>query len=147
VTYSKQDFFRELDEIIAEPIFVGDSVDDLKEEINVNMWWIGATAEVLETLSVNEILDFIVQLTDNRREKMRQANTDHGMYFYLWFDDQAGQLRFNLISDFHTDLPFGATLNIIDTPVAIVGDFLTQYVAPSPRPDPYVLDVFMAHLI
>jgi hypothetical protein len=145
--YSKSDFLNDLDAILAENIVVGASIDDLQTEIDANMWWITASADVLESLSPNELLDFVMRLTDDRRAKIRHSNADHGMYFYLWFDEQAYQLRFSLISDMHTELPFGATLNIIDTPVPIVGAFLTDYLTSAPRLDVYVLDVYVSHLI
>ena len=54
------------------------------------------------------ILILFERIIENRQQQLDQANTDHGMIFYLWFDELALQLRFNLISDAHERLPFGA---------------------------------------
>ena len=44
--------------------------------------------------------------------------------FYAWFDEQAGQLRFNLLSDVHEDLPFGCRIRKHTTLTPILKQFL-----------------------
>ncbi|MCB0752471.1 MAG: hypothetical protein KDC52_13445 [Ignavibacteriae bacterium] len=47
------------------------------------------------------------------------------MLFYVWFDEQASQLRLNLISAEHTIPPFGAEVK--HAPLQeIISDFLTS---------------------
>jgi hypothetical protein len=35
--------------------------------------------------------------------------------FYLWFDQQSSQLCFNLLSSDNIELPFGCTVNIVES--------------------------------
>lgn len=41
------------------------------------------------------------------------------MIFYTWFDEQASQLRFSLISDLHEKLPFRSEIIWTDLPTLI----------------------------
>ncbi|WP_460014446.1 hypothetical protein [Lysinibacillus sp. CTST325] len=47
------------------------------------------------------------------------------MLFYVWFDRQAAQLRFNLILDYDFKLPFGCEIEIIDNLERIIEEFLS----------------------
>src|SRR5687768_10939681 len=96
------------DNIIHDTLFIGQTVDDLKQEIQTNSWRISMTQEERASISQEDLLNFFYAVIDNRREQMQHSHCNHGMWFYVWHDQQASQLRFSLISDFHTELPFGA---------------------------------------
>jgi len=66
----------------------------------------------------------LAKVVENRQQQLDQGNSNHGMIFYLWFDEQALQLRFNLISDFHERLPFTCQLNVLPTPGPILDRYL-----------------------
>ncbi|NER17539.1 hypothetical protein GWK10_09980 [Spongiivirga citrea] len=46
------------------------------------------------------------------------------MIFYLWFDEQAGQIRFNLINENHSKLPFTSKVEFAENQKIIISDFL-----------------------
>jgi hypothetical protein len=46
------------------------------------------------------------------------------MLFYVWFDWQAAQLRFNLISDYESKLPFSLEIETINNLKPIIEEFL-----------------------
>lgn len=48
------------------------------------------------------------------------------MFFYVWFDVLAVQLRFSLISTMHEKLPFGCKLEILDDIQPIIASFLNN---------------------
>ena len=47
------------------------------------------------------------------------------MLFYVWFDWQAAQLRFNFISDYNSNLLFGCKIETIDNIKPIIEEFLS----------------------
>lgn len=46
------------------------------------------------------------------------------MLFYIWFDWQSAEKKFNLISDYDTALPFGCEIEITNRLEPIIEDFL-----------------------
>jgi hypothetical protein len=120
------DPLADFDEIITDKIFIGTDTNDLQEEIRQNTWWISLSQQQVEQLTPDDLREFINRIIDNRRQQVLTAQTDHGMYFYLWFDEMACQLRFSLISDVHEKLPFGCNVNQIATPDGIIGAFLSS---------------------
>jgi hypothetical protein len=111
-------------DVIEARIFIGSTENDLPAEIRTNMWGIALSEQECGYLTTADLLDLLTKVIENRRQQLDQANSDHGMIFYLWFDEQALQLRFNLISDFHKRLPFACQLNILMTPQPILDRYL-----------------------
>ena len=101
-------------------LYIGSSPDDLAREIANNMWLIGLSAEESGTLTAEILRTFLERVIANRQQQLDRANADHGMILYAWYDEQARQLRFNLISDYNDRLPFGCQLHVVDTPDAII---------------------------
>ena len=120
---SKEDFLKELDEIIEDRLFIGDSIDDLDNEISQNTWSISMGKELANEFTTEDLKSFFNQVQNNRKEQILK-NSDHNMIFYVWFDWQSARLRFNLISDFHKKLPFGGKYKIIEHIEPILNEFL-----------------------
>lgn len=108
---TKDQYFKNLEEIITDPIFIGSSKKDRDQEIDNNMWRITLERNLARQISVNEFVEFLNRIIENRQDQVRASNEEHGMIFYLWFDWQASQLRFNLISNIHEQLPFRSGQN------------------------------------
>src|SRR5689334_14862941 len=111
------------DDIIHDTLFIGQTVEDLQQEIRTNSWMISLNAEKRASISRQEIVHFFYNVIGNRSDQIRKAGVKHGMWFYVWHDQQASQLRFSLISDFHLKLPFDAT-TIPETLETIIDEFL-----------------------
>ena len=109
---------------MSDTIFIGSTPDDLAAETACNMWRISLSQEETAALTTKDIVAFLDQVIENRRQQLDRAQVGHGLVFYLWFDAQAGQLRFNVISDFHSRLPFESRVNYVATPESIVERFL-----------------------
>lgn len=122
---SKEDFLKELDEIVEDEIFIGESIEDLKEEISQNMWSISMSQQLANEFTVEEIKDFLSKVIANRFEQIAESDCKHGMLFYVWFDWLSGRLLFNLISDVHTKLPFGGQIEILKDIDSIIEQFLS----------------------
>ena len=112
-------------ETIHDTLFIGHTEDDLNQELRTNTQIIFLNAEERSETSVLEIVHFFYHLMNNRRDQIRRAKIKHGMWFYVWHDRQASQLRFSLISDFHSELPFRAKI-AFESLETIIGEFLYE---------------------
>ena len=101
-------------------LYLGSSPDDLAHQIADNKWLISLSAEESCTLTAGILRTFLERVIANRQQQLDRANADHGMILYAWCDEQARQLRFNLISDCNERLPFGCQLHVVDAPDAII---------------------------
>ena len=119
----KNEFFHDLEEIVVDPLFIGDSKDDIDQEILNNTWSISVSNELSIQLSVKDFIDFFGEVISNRNKQIKISNK--GMLFYVWFDWQAAQLRFNLISDYDSKLPLSCEIETIDNLEPIIEEFLS----------------------
>lgn len=113
--------------IIDSPIFIGCDKTLQKQETLVNMWAISIDPDILHTLSINNFIEFIDTLLKKRILQLSQLNSSCPVVFYLWFDEMAAQLRFNIISNFNEKLPFECNIEIIDSALPILKDFLESH--------------------
>lgn len=120
---SKKDFIEELNEIIEDPIFIGNSIDDLFSETGENTWGVSMGQELANEFTIEELVLFFTQVQTNRKEQIVQTS-DHPMIFYAWFDWQAASLKFSLISAFHEKLPFNSSYKTIANIEPIIAEFL-----------------------
>lgn len=120
---SKKEFIEELNEIIEDPIFIGNSIEDLFSETGENTWGVSMGQELANEFTMEELVSFFTQVQTNRKEQIVQ-NSDHPMIFYAWFDWQAASLKFSLISAFHEKLPFGRPYKTIASIEPIIAEFL-----------------------
>lgn len=114
---------KKLIDILNDTLFVGNHTDDLSAELANNTWFISMSKAERKQYTTSKLVNFINTVINNRLGQLNASEVQHDMYFYLWHDKQACQLRFSLISDFHDKLPFAATVihSELDT---IVGGFL-----------------------
>lgn len=121
---NKEEFLKELDEIIEDKMFIGNDIDDLEEEISHNTWSISMNQQLASEFTFGEIRNFFCNVITNRAEQMTKADCNHGMLFYVWFDWQSGRLRFNLISNIHSKLPFKCEIETVENIDSIINEFL-----------------------
>jgi hypothetical protein len=117
---TKEKFWQDLEEIINDPLFIG-STDD---EINNNLWSISLGSELANAILLKDFSRFIKRVISNRKEQVKILNPTTNILFYLWFDDRASQLKFNIISDNGTGLPFKCKVILCDNYTPILKDFL-----------------------
>ena len=115
---------QNFNEIIESPIFIGCNQELLEREISTNMWAISLDAPLVKHMSVGTLLQFLDTLVDKKQQQLAELNISCPVIFYLWFDEMAAQLRFNIISYLNGKLPFGCDLNIIGSPQPILKAFL-----------------------
>jgi len=93
-------------------------------ETESNMWAISLSADA--HVAEQELLLFITSLLRIVRQQLITVPTQSTATFYMWFDEMAGQLRFNVISGRISTLPFGCTVVVKNSPQPIVQSFLAS---------------------
>ncbi len=148
-------------QIIESPIFIGCDKARLNMEISTNMWAISIAPKTLKNISLDYLSEFVKNLLHKKLQQISQLAISCPVIFYMWFDEMPSQLRFNIISESHNQLPFACKLNIINLPEKILINFLkSQHNQIIPWTDlieitddsdeveeiPFILDVFVIQL-
>ncbi len=114
-------------------------ISDLQEVINAsldfsqkksltdfhNMWALTLDNDLVKKIKLDDLKRFLNELLHNRRLQIFQKDPTAKAKFYLWFDEQALQLRFNILFDISSPLPFGCNLDIVATANHILEEFLS----------------------
>lgn len=119
-------FFKSLDEIITDKIFITDNLDELSKEIENNHWSFGIDFDTAKNVKNEDLKLFIDKIIENRVLQLKNSEVNVDLIFYSWFDEQAGNLNFNFINAGHEVLPFGAELELVDSIDIIINDFLSS---------------------
>ena len=93
-------YFHDLEEIVTDPLLI----DSGKMEFE-NMWSISINSELADTITVEDLSIFFEKVISNRKAQAKTLNLATNLLFYLWFDEQASQLRFIIIPDDGNGLP------------------------------------------
>lgn len=120
---NKNEFMEELKEIVEDPLFIGNSIEDLADEAAENTWSISMGQELANDFTMEELVSFFTQVQTNRKEQIVHTS-DHPMIFYAWFDWQSASLRFSLMSAFQEKLPFGSKYKTVASIEPIIVEFL-----------------------
>lgn len=124
MTPNKTDFFNDLSNQISEPLYLTDKTDEVDEEINSNHFILSVPADIISQAITIDFLELIQKVKDNSKIQLNKSQLDIDLIFYLWFDEMAGQLRFNFINSNHDKLPFGCKLKYTDRPEEIIDQYL-----------------------
>jgi hypothetical protein len=107
--------FSDLSVVINSLIFLAHHKTIKDDETATNMWCISFEDTLLRTLSKKKFETFINTLINHRKEQLALMYKSQPATFYMWFDEMAEQLRFNLISGHVAQLPFGCIVKIVDS--------------------------------
>lgn len=122
---AKEKYFEELTELGDEPLFIANSNEELELEVARNLCLISISGDIAKVTSVDDFITFFNSLLLSREAEIKEKLVQQKMIFYAWFDEMAGQLRFNFISSDHDNLPFTANLRRV-TLEKIIKDFLSS---------------------
>lgn len=122
----KEAYFKDLESIVTEPVYLTASLDELEKEVAENMWSIGVSKELAGAISLEEVQAFLQRVKRNRQAQLAQHGWPGELRYYLWHDVQAGQLRFNFISALHEALPFAAPIDVCTDEAPIIRDWLQE---------------------
>ena len=134
---NKQQFIYELGEFETAELYLTDKTNHLNDEIYHNMVQFGLTYKLAEKISTEDILLFLSKVKSDRQKQLHKSEEKIGLLYYLWFDEMAGQLRFNFINSNHNKLPFGCNLEFVETEKIIVDNFIESYRIENVSPNDY----------
>lgn len=117
---------KDLYQIFSESIYLSGKIteEELYKELYANSWGIIIEPELGKKVSSDQIAEFIIDLVKFRSEDICMIKPLLKATLYVWFDFQALQLCFNILSGENRTLPFGCNINIIDNPYPILEDFI-----------------------
>ncbi|MFD6880547.1 MULTISPECIES: hypothetical protein [unclassified Streptomyces] len=113
-----------ISEIAAEPLVLDPA--DRRVERETNSWSLGAADEDRASLSVAEVVAAFERSAAAIRERIRDLGFSGVATFYVWHDEQAGQLRCSTGSVPPDALPFSGTYMASDDLGPVVEGFLAD---------------------
>ncbi|MCG9736582.1 hypothetical protein L1D32_00155 [Shewanella insulae] len=84
--------------------------NEINDEANTNMVSFSLSDEMMDSLTEEEISDFIIKCSNVYAQKTNGILT----IFYCWYDDMAFQIRIGCVSKKHGKLPFSCKLEPTD---------------------------------
>jgi len=115
----------DLQNVLGESIYISGHQSLVEEETYNNMWALTFGDKLIKELEVEDLEKFLSELLKKRRLQLASIDAKAIATFYLWFDEQALQLRFNFISGENVVLPFGCKVNLLNSPEPIFNDLIT----------------------
>jgi hypothetical protein len=123
---TKYEFLNDIEEIKTDKLFIGETLDNLNEEIRNNCWAISMSEEIADEFTVDELKSFLKDVKADRKQQLRNGKSNVELIYYVWYDEQAGQLRFNFINSMHRQLPLSAPLTFVSDEGEILSDYLSR---------------------
>ncbi len=121
-----EEFDQVLREIIDGPILITDSTESIQDEIFHNFRAISISGGLASKINLSSLANALKEHRDRVKLQLSQSRIDIDMIYYSWFDDQACQLRFNVINSNHKRLPFSAPIELADGEEQIIRRFLAS---------------------
>lgn len=114
--------------ILDYPIAISCDSRQQNGETLMNMWALSIGPEATKIISIKtDLIVFFSLLLKKRTQQVVQLSVSCPVIFYMWFDEMAAQLRFNIISDFGGVLPFMCKLEFVNSPQVILEKFLASH--------------------
>lgn len=113
----------ELQYILNRTLYLTNSTNKLSREIMKNCFSLPISGEDAKNLDIADVLAFLAKVKNNRRMQLKNSGLPVNLIYYLWFDEQSGQLRFNFINSNHPKLPFCCPLHKVTSEQEIVRQF------------------------
>lgn len=117
--------YKDFDEILEEAFVITNNNFTCATFEYPDMWCLSFTPEFFKELGHDKLVSFFKILIETREIQLKATDFKKALTFYLWFDEQALQLRFNIISGEDASLPFGCTINKVDSMKPIFNDFFS----------------------
>ncbi|MFJ8627442.1 hypothetical protein ACIRD3_32005 [Kitasatospora sp. NPDC093550] len=109
-------------EVAHEPLVLEPT--DRRVEWETNTWWLGAEDEDRRALSVSEVVAAFERTAEGIRFRIHELGFAGVVTFYVWHDEQAGQLRCSTGSVSADELPSGGAYVPSDDLCAVIEGFL-----------------------
>lgn len=127
LNYIEINQLSDLKVVIDSSILITGSALLKDDEITMNMWCIFFDDKVLESFSQEQFEEFITALVNKKKQQIAEMYKSVPATFYMWFDEQTSQLRFNIVSGHIEQLPFGCIVEIINSVESIYQELKKSY--------------------
>jgi hypothetical protein len=114
--------------------------DDIIAEARGNLWTFGLDDEQQTAATSAATVEFVQAVVAARAQWLTERGAGP-MRFYCWYDSQAGQLRFSLVSTTHPALPFTCSIDPTAKLSAIIRNFLLVVRTPATPLPVWVIDI------
>ena len=111
-TYNQ--YINEVYALAKADIYITDKTDNVNKEIENNCIKIGVPEHLINDIDPLTFSIFLSTAKQNAKAQLSKSDIDVNLIFYVWLDEQAGQLRYNFINCNHDKIPFVAELNFVD---------------------------------
>ncbi|WP_420037726.1 hypothetical protein ACN2WE_40665 [Streptomyces sp. cg28] len=111
-------------EVADEPLVLEPT--DRRLERETNTWWLGAADEDRRALSSSQVVAAFERTAEGIRLRIHEMGFAGVATFYVWHDEQAGQLRCSTGSVPPDELPFGGPYVASGDLRAVVESFLSN---------------------
>ena len=95
-------------------LYITDKTDNVNKEIAENCVKIGVPEHLIKDIDPLTFSIFLSSVKQNAKDQLTKSDLNVKLIFYVWLDEQAGQLRYNFINSNHEKIPFVAELNFVD---------------------------------
>ena len=112
--------------ILDESFVLTGALDEHKYETEHNMWAMGFAHTQALSITEHDLITFFGLLHTRIQRQLRDSGNKFCVTLYVWFDEQAGQLRFNVISGRVVKLPFGCIVKPVSDSALIIQSFLSS---------------------
>lgn len=114
----------DLKSVINAPIAITGDKNEFDNETQKNMWFISFDEHMLSSITLQNLTTFIDDLIHTKKQQLFENYPNTPATFYLWFDEMAGQLRFNIASG-HIKPPFECSVEFANSAQDILKECLT----------------------
>jgi hypothetical protein len=99
---------RDLEKLLYAKITLIDRDILTQKEIYQNFHGFDCSEIFIKDLTLNYLQTFVKKLVENRKQQVTALHHEPGAVFYLWYDEQTLQIRFNVLSGKNRPLPFAS---------------------------------------